>query len=70
MQNVYIFFNKVQDTLKVYGSVRAICKDTNLVKPDRLYSNFGRKLLHELETKEFRIVKTKVITSKEEYTTK
>ena len=65
---MYIFFDKFKDTLEVYGSISAIAKHTD-VKPDRLYSHFGRKGLKEMDTKWFRIAKVKVIRMTEEYFT-
>ena len=66
---MYIFFDKFKDTLEIYGSISAIAKHTD-VKAGRLYNNFGRKKLKEMDRKWFRVVKTEPIRMKEEYFTK
>lgn len=51
--------DKLNNTPGIYGSIQAICNNTDL-KPDNLYTVFGRKKLTEYENDRYRIVKTDV----------
>ena len=51
--------DKQKNTPRIFGSIQAICNNTDL-KPDNLYTIFGRKKLTEFENERYRIVKTEV----------
>lgn len=55
----YIYQNKETNDLRVFGSITALCKAMDL-KPDNLYTAFGRNKLKEFENKNYRIVKCKI----------
>jgi hypothetical protein len=55
----YIYLNKEDNTLRCFGSISAISKAVN-IKPDNLYTNFGRKGLNEFENEYYRIVKVNI----------
>lgn len=59
---VYIYIEKLTEKVLCFGSVTALCDATGL-KPDNLYTAFGRKKLTEFSTNEYRIIKTKIIRS-------
>lgn len=54
------FLNKKTEQAQIFGSVSAICANTQL-KPDALYWHFTRKKKKEFENESFRIVKTEII---------
>ena len=56
---MFLFIDKKTKTPEIFGSIKAICNHTDL-KPDNLYTVFGRKKLTEYENERYRIVKTDV----------
>ena len=50
---------KQTNTPEIFGSIKAICNHTDL-KPDNLYTVFGRNKLTEYENERYRIVRTDV----------
>lgn len=55
----YIYLNKETKELRCFGGITALCKAIGL-KPDNLYTHFGRKDLKEVENESYRIVKTDI----------
>lgn len=55
----YIYLNKETNEARIFGSITSLCNATG-VKPDNLYTAFGRNKLKEFENKNYRIVKTKI----------
>lgn len=55
----YIYLNKQTNELRCFGSIKALSKATE-VKPDNLYTHFGRKGNTEFENDSYRIVKTEL----------
>ena len=55
----YIYLNKLTNKLRCFGSITALSKATG-IKPDNLYTCFGRNNLKEYENDSYRIVKTKI----------
>jgi hypothetical protein len=55
----YIYLNKEDNSLRVFGSVTAMCKATN-INLNKIYNVFGRKGLKELENEYYRILNTKI----------
>jgi hypothetical protein len=60
---MFWFLDKQTNTPEIYGSIQEICNDTDL-KPDNLYTVFGRKKLSEYENECYRIAKRKIKRSK------
>ena len=56
---MFWILDKQTNTPAICGSIQAICKTTDL-KPDNLYTVFGRRKLTEYENERYRIVKTDV----------
>jgi hypothetical protein len=65
---MFWFLNKLTNNADIYGSISAICENTDL-KPDNLYYHFSRMKRKEFENENFRIVKCKVkrISAKHRY---
>tara|TARA_R110002051_G_C8769409_1_gene503321 strand:+ start:4492 stop:4677 length:186 start_codon:yes stop_codon:yes gene_type:complete len=59
----YIHINKETNEARIFGSIKGL-SDATGIKSDNLYTNFSRKKLKEFENDLFRIVKTKIETSK------
>lgn len=57
---MFWFLNKTTNTPGIFGSVSAICENTNL-KKDTLYYHFSRLKKTEFENEKYRIVKCNVI---------
>ena len=55
----YIYLNKETNEARIFGSIASLFKATE-IKPDKLYTCFGRKRLKEYENDSYRIVKTKI----------
>ena len=55
----YIYLNKETNEARIFGGVTSLCNATN-IKPDNLYTVFGRKKLKEFENGKYRIVKTPI----------
>ena len=55
----YIYLNKQTNELLCFGSIAALFKITGM-KPDNLYTHFGRLGNTEFENENVRIVKTKI----------
>ena len=55
----YIYLNKETREARIFGGISILCKATGL-KPDNLYTHFGRKGLKEFESDNFRIVKAEI----------
>lgn len=60
---MFWYLDKQTKEAKIFTSVQAI-EDNTSIKKDTLYYQFTRKKRDEYETKGFRIVKTKPLTSK------
>ena len=56
---MFWFLDKQTNAAEIFGSVAAIVKHTDL-KPDNLYTVFGRKKSTEYENDRYRIAKTDV----------
>ena len=56
---MFWLLDKQTNTPEIFGSIKAICNHTDL-KPDNLYTVFGRKKLTEFENECYRIVKTDI----------
>lgn len=56
---MFWFLDKQTNRAEIFGSIQSICDDTDL-KPDNLYTIFGRKKQTEFENEKYRIVKTKI----------
>ena len=56
---MFWLLDKKTNTAGIFGSIIAICNHADL-KPDNLYTVFGRKKLSEYENERYRIVKTVV----------
>jgi len=56
-------YNKQTTEIRIFGSVKALCKELEM-KPDNLYTKFGRKGLKRIETDKYIIVKTEIERSK------
>lgn len=56
---MFWYLNKQTNAAKIFGSVAAIVKHTDL-KPDNLYRVFSRLKQSEYDSEHFRIVKTDV----------
>ena len=56
---MFWLIDKQTNTPEILGSIKAICNRTDL-KPDSLYTIFGRKKLTEFENERYRIVKTDI----------
>jgi len=57
------FYNKQTTEIRIFGSVKALCQELEM-KPDNLYTKFGRKSLKRIETETYIIVKTEIERSK------
>lgn len=57
---MFWLLDKQTNTPEIFGSIQAICKHTEL-KPDNLYTVFGRKKQTEFENERYRIVKTQIV---------
>ncbi|WP_372938711.1 hypothetical protein [Seonamhaeicola sp.] len=55
----YIYINKQTKEARIFGSIKSLSNATG-IKPDNLYTIFSRNKAKEHETKDFRIVKTKI----------
>ena len=55
----YIYLNKETNQLRCFGGITALCKATG-IKPDNLYTHFGRKGNTEFNNDDYRIVKVEV----------
>lgn len=55
----YWYLNKLTGEARIFGGITALSKATG-IKPDNLYSNFGRNNKTEFENDGYRIVKTEV----------
>ena len=55
----YIYLNKENNSLRVFGSVTALCNATD-INPNKIYNVFGRKGLNEFENEYYRIVRVKI----------
>ena len=53
------FLDKQENKPMIFGSISAICNNTDL-KPDRLYTVFGREKKLEFENEKYRIAKCAV----------
>lgn len=63
MEVIIMFWllDKQTNTPGIFGSIQAICNNTEL-KPDNLYTVFGRKNKKtEYENDRYRIVKTQIV---------
>lgn len=56
---MFLLLDKQTNIPGIFGSIQAICNHTDL-KPDNLYTIFGRKKSTEYENERYRIVKTDV----------
>ncbi len=56
---MFWLLNKKTNAPGIFGSISAICENTDL-KPDNLYYHFSRMKRSEFENENFRIVKCKV----------
>jgi hypothetical protein len=55
----YIYLNKKTKEARIFGSVTSLCNATG-IKPDNLYTCFGRNKLKEYENDLYRIIKAKI----------
>lgn len=59
---MFWFLNKTTNAADIFGSVSAICVNTDL-KKDTLYYHFSRLKKNEYENEKYRIVKCKPVRS-------
>ena len=55
----YIHINKKNSEARIFGSITSLCKATN-IKPDNLYTCFGRNNLKVYENDSYKIIKTNI----------
>ena len=51
----YIFYDKKTKELKNFEGIKELCRETG-IKPDNLYTHFGRKGLMEFDHEDYKIV--------------
>lgn len=62
---MFWYLNKLTNAAEIFGSISAICENTEL-KPDTLYYHFSRMKRSEFENESVRIVKCQVKRSRAE----
>lgn len=55
----YIYIDKLTNEARIFGGITGLCKATG-IKPDNLYTCFGRNKLKEFENDKYRIIKTPI----------